>query len=388
MWLTRSRKHCSLVCLCAAYVCATAQQPASTGSVSGMIRLADSGKAAAGVIVSLLPPVTPRQPSVDPNTGEFVVRDEPSRGDFGATVDTLGAFEIENVKPGDYFVLTYAPGYIAQDDYVFPGALAPERSGSSGPLPAYVRKIHVAAGGVAPVELRLERGGSIEGTIRFSDGQLAHTGAQAASGVAVSVQVKTKEGAFIRSGGAVQTDTSGRYRFDGLAPASYVVFVALPGKMVPTKRGSEGSGGEIVYASNTIRASRARVIEVRGMENHEQVDIDIPTEGLHKVMGKIVANTGAVVDSAVVRLYPSGESGLSRTTPLQADGSFSFDDVADEEYTISVEFHGEAEMLGLTEDKTGVRMRMKKAPYANVSLAIRVDGKDPPAVILRTAPTP
>lgn len=166
MRLTRPRKHCLLVCLCAAYVCAKAQQQGNTGSVSGMVRLADSGKVPAGVIVSLLPTATRGQPSIDPNTGEFVVRDEPNRGSFHATVDPIGAFEIKNVKPGDYFVLTYAPGYVSQEDYIFPGALAPEQSGSTGPLPVFVQKIHVAAGSVVPVELRLERGGSIEGTIQ------------------------------------------------------------------------------------------------------------------------------------------------------------------------------------------------------------------------------
>jgi hypothetical protein len=88
-----------------------------------------------------------------------------------------------------------------------------------------------------------------------------------------------------------------------------------------------------------------------------------------------------------VREFP-GEPSRSRAISLQPDGSFSFDDVRDEEYTIGVEFHGEAEVLGLAKDGTGVRMRMKKAPYANVSLTIRVDGHDPPAVILRTNPTP
>jgi len=312
------------------------------------------------------------------------MRDEPHRGDFYTTVDSLGAFEIKNVKPGDYVVFTYAPGYLSQDDYVFPGALAPEQSGGSGPLPAFVQKIHVTAGAVVPVDLRLERGGSIEGSVRFSDGRHAHTGAQIAGEVAVSVEVKTKEGKVIRSGGAAHTDISGHYRFDGLAPASYVVFVALSGKMSPTNRGLQRGGGEIVYVGNTVRASRARVIEVRGTENHDQVDIDIPVVGLHKVTGKVVVSTGTIVDSAIVRLYPSGESDLSRATPLQADGSFSFDDVPDEQYTIDVEFHDDVEILGLTEDKTGVRMRMKKTPYENVSLAIRVDGHDPPAVILQT----
>jgi hypothetical protein len=288
-----------------------------------------------------------------------------------------GAFAIKNVKPGDYFATVYAPGYI------YPAAQ------DGGALPGSVQKVHVTSGVTESVDLRLERGSSIEGTVRFSDGRPAHTGAQVANEVAVSVEMKTKEGKFVRSGGAAHTDSSGHYRIEGLAPASYVVFVALPGKMVPTSRGLQGSGGEIVYASDTVRASQARVVDVRGVENHDQVDIDIHIAGLHKVTGKVVTNTGAVINnSAIVRLYPSGEPGLSRSTPLQTDGSFSFDDVSDEEYTIAVEFERETEFLGLTADKQGVRMKMKKAPYANVSQNIRVAGQDPPAVVLRAESTP
>jgi len=385
MWILESHKYCVLAFFFTAYAYSSAQQPSSTGSVAGVVHLADTGKAAVGVVVSLLPPMTSIQPAINPNTGEYVARN--THRDF-ATVDPLGAFEIKNVEPGDYFVRTYAPGYLSQDDYVFPGALAAEQSGSSEPLPSFVKKIHVTAGGVAPVDLRLERGGSIEGVVTLGDGQPARTQAQAAKTVTLSLEVKTKEGKFIRSGGAAHTDISGHYHFDGLAPASYVVFAVLPAKKMQTNGGPQGSTGEIVYAGNTVRASQARVIDVRGTEKHDQVGIDIPPAELHKVTGRVVASTGAIADSAIVRLYPSGEPSLSRAIPLQPDGSFSFDDVRDEEYTIGVEFQGEAEVLGLTEDRTGVRMRMKKAPYANVSLPIRVDGQDPPAVILRTNPTP
>jgi hypothetical protein len=229
---------------------------------------------------------------------------------------------------------------------------------------------------VVPVDLRLERGGAIEGEVRFEDDSPAHTGAQVAHEVAVSVEVKTKDGKFLRCCDTAHTDSTGRYRIDGLPPGSYVVFAALPGGgMVQTKTGLQGSGGTIYYASNTIRASRALVTEVRGTESHGQADITIPRVGLHRLSGRVVTSTGASVDAGIVRLAPVGESTLLRATPLQADGRFSFDDVVDEEYTLAVEFYGETEMLGLTEDKTGIRMRREKAPYENVSQNVRVSGQ-------------
>ncbi len=108
--------------------------------------------------------------------------------------------------------------------------------------------------------------------------------------------------------------------------------------------------------------------------------------GLHTVTGKVSASTGAVVDAGLMRLYPTGEPSLSRTTPLGPDDSFAFDDVADEECTIAAEFSREIEILGLTEDKAGLRERIKKAPYANVSHDIRVASENPPAVVLQVDP--
>jgi hypothetical protein len=368
-------------------VAAGAQQPANTGSVTGVVHLADTGKAAVGITVFLQPPPMQQGPVIDPKTGEFTVRDEPHRGDFYAKADANGAFEIKNVKPGDYFVMTSAPGYISQDDYILPGVLASGEGGNA--LPNFVRKVNVTAGASIPVDLRLQRGGSMEGTVELSDVRPGHSSVQIAKGVAVSVELKTRKGKFIRSGVAAHTDSAGHYRIEGLAPASYVVFVALSGKMVQTSRGLQGGGGPVIYARNTVRASQARVVEVRATENHDHIDIDMPIAGLHKVTGKVVTNAGAIMNSsAIVRLYPTGEPGLSQSVPLQADGAFSFDDISDEEYTVAVEFQGETEMLGLTTDGQGLRMKMKKPPYANVSQSIRVAGQDPANVALTTEPTP
>lgn len=194
--------HALLLVLC---LSARAQQPPDTGSVAGFVHLMDAGKAAAGVIVSLLPPESSGPSLIDPKTGEFVLRDEPRHDNLHTTVDTRGAFAIHNVVPGEYSLRAYAPGYLPQND----------------------DKVQVTAGAVVPVDLRLERGGAIEGEVRFDDGTPAHTGAQVAREVAVSVEIKTEEGKFLRSGGAAHTDSTGHYRIDGLPPGSYVVFAAL-----------------------------------------------------------------------------------------------------------------------------------------------------------------
>ncbi len=147
-----------------------------------------------------------------------------------------------------------------------------------------------------------------------------------------------------------------------------------------------GSGGEIIFCCNTVRASKARIIEVRGTEPQDQVDIEIPSFGLHTVTGRVMAMTGAVIDEGTVRLYPSGEPGLSRATPIRTNGTFSFGDVPDEDYTVSVEFTGQVEFVGVTPDKAGMIMRMSQPPYQSVRQDVRVAGEDPQPIVLRAQP--
>jgi hypothetical protein len=324
---------------------------------------------------------------VDPKTGEFVVKDQPHRGDFHATVDSNGSFQIDGVKPGGYYVLTFLPGYLSRDDYIYHGALSPER-GTGATQPPFFRQVEIVPGKVAQTALRLERGGQIEGTVRFSDGKPAHTGKGIAREIALSLEIQSRNGQFIRTGGAAHTDSNGHFRFEGLAPASYIVFVAQPGGMVTTRRGIMASGGEIIFCCNTVRASKARIIDVHGTEIRDHVNIDLPSSGLHTVTGKVVATRGASIDEGIVRLYPSGEPDLSRMTYIRTDGTFTFSDVPDDDYTVSLEFEGHADFVRLTPDETGIVMRMRQPPYKSVHQNVRVAGQDPPPIVLNAEPSP
>lgn len=54
----------------------------------------------------------------------------------------------------------------------------------------------------------------------------------------------------------------------------------------------------------------------------------------------MLTTNGEVVSRGMVRLYPSGEPALSRTTPLSEEGGFEFANVADEEYTVLASVDG------------------------------------------------
>jgi len=353
--------------------------------VHGSIYLADTKLPAKGTIISLLSVTGQSGPKIDQETGEYVIRDQPQAGAFHATADASGSFEITGVPTGDYYVLTRCPGYLSQREYIYPGALSPELNPGQH-LPAFVHKVHIASGTTERVDLLLDRGGAIEGTVSFPDGQ---TRQESLAGIAVEVEIKTRDGRLLRAlRGVADTDATGHFRIDEVPPASYVVYAALPTGVVKTAKGLISSGGEIIFCCNSVRGSEARVIEVAGTEVHDRVDIEVATAGLHEVAGRVLTSSGQTVNDGIVRLYPTGERGLSRATALRADGTFSFDLVPDEDYTVSFESQVQADLVGPTADKTGLIMRLRKPPYLPVQQDVHVAGQNPSAITLMVEPAP
>jgi hypothetical protein len=345
-------------------------QQTTTGSVAGKVFLQDTHGPALGAFVSLFSAISP--PEV-PEEGEYVMKDSTTPKDLNARVANDGSFEIDSVPPGQYGVLLYKPGYISQDPRLHV-ALPTLRSPQS---------IVVLAGQRRSIELEMERGGSIEGNVTLADGRAAHTGMQVAAEFAVNVEIETEPGKFNRFGGAAHTDSTGHYSIDSLPTGRYLVFTALPGGMVPTARGSVGTSGRVIFAPSSMRPSKAEVVEVQQPRVHSGVDIQVPTQGLHSIAGTLVDGSGNPITNGLIRLFPKGEPDLSLSAPPGIHGEFSFTDLPNDEYTLRAESYGESSVLGMTEDKTGIRMMRHKAPFAPVSIEVTISGHDSTAVVLR-----
>ncbi len=349
-------------------------QQTTSGSVNGKVRLEDTAGPAVGAFVSLFS-ATP-EPTV-PEVGEYVMRDSTAPQGLHARVASDGSFEIGSVPPGNYTVMLYDPGYIAQDPRIHVAL----------PSPRSPQKITILSGQRKSLELEMERGGSIEGRVTFVDGRPAHTGLQVGAEIAVNVEVETEPGKFSQFGGAAHTDSNGHYSIDSLPTGRYIVFTAFPGNMVSTTRGRIGTSGRVIFAPSSVRASKARVVELQQPRSYAGVDIQVPMQGLHSVTGTIVDGYGNAISNGLIRLYPKGEPDLSMSAPPGTHGEFSFTDLPDDEYTVRVESYGESSFLGMTEDKTGVRMLRHKAPFAPVSTEVTVSGSDPAALVLKVVPT-
>jgi hypothetical protein len=346
------------------------------GSVRGRAILSDSGKPAEGALVSLLA-VAP--PQTFPEYGEYVVHDSVQRDDLHATVAQDGTFAIDKVPPGEYSVLIYKPGYVKQDPRQTPGTYSPDS----------IKKLQVTPGGAASVSIAMQRGGSIEGQVRLEDGGALPTGGGTpAESVAVSVEMETAPGRFVRFGGAAHVDAEGHYSIGGLPPARYIVFTGFRPTMIETTRGHLVGGERLLFAPGTVRASRATVVELAADETRSGVDFDIPTRDLRRVHGRVIDSTGTPVTQGHMRLYPTGEPTLPLGAALDRNGEFVFADLPDDSYTVSFEAEGKVEFRGQTADGKGLRMFRDRPPFLPAKIDVQVSGQDPPAVLLRVQPIP
>ncbi len=161
------------------------------------------------------------------------------------------------------------------------------------------------------------------------------------------------------------------------------------GAMVPVQGGEEGTQGLVMYAGGTQRLGRAETVEIKGREVVRK-DVVLPVAGLHTVSGRVIGPDGRPIERGLVRLAPTGETDRfngplinSIATPIEVDGRFHLQSVLPDTYTLSLEEGPSYQMIGLTADGKGLRMRVVPCPYAPTSETVTVGGSDPAEVVLR-----
>jgi hypothetical protein len=349
---------------------ATAQQSATGGSVAGTVLCEDTQGPARHANVFLQAPISNKP-------GAFMPQGEA----FGATTDLDGSFTISNVTPGEYYVITWYPGYISAKEYIFPGALSIEVSGGREPLPSFVPRVTIASGKTERVEIHVKRGGSISGSVSYSDGAPIPN-------VALTPKSKLSDGKFADSGtGAFHTDSAGHYRIDGLADGSYVVLAGIEGAMVPVFGGDlAGGGGLMIFAGGGMRPSKARVIDVSAPKDYAGVNITIPLTGVHEISGAVAASDGHRLNHGVVRLYPTGEPRFSLAAPLKGDGTFSFHRIPADSYTILVEDASDWKLTPKGDGGQRYEERTLVQRYGPASVDVNVADTDLTNVFLTASP--
>ena len=248
-----------------------------------------------------------------------------------------GYFMFTNVRAGRYSIVAKRAGYVPSTQ-------------ESRTTAAVSREVVVEDGGhIDRLEMRLQKGAVISGTVRGLDGQPA-------SGVRVNIEGRTE---------SARTDSDGAFRIWGLPPGGYKVSASPRLGLIPAERlvvtpddevdrvlgelarmsrtgtlsdatwpavtttqaaSREVAGGFAkVFYPGTIDASAAVTVDVAAGQEVGGVDFSLALAGVSEISGVVYDETGPVTGvlvSAEPRDRAFGGSRASASTDL--DGKFRF----------------------------------------------------------------
>jgi hypothetical protein len=275
---------------------------------------------------------------------------------MGATVtNERGEFRFENLAAGEYYVIATpqdAPMISAQafalplpsgdpqaDDAAFAAArMRNEVAGGNS-----VAEVSLDGQQDAQVLMRVARaggGGQVSGRVLYEDGKPAAN--------AQLTFLSRTEPAGRRIGPTrltVITDEHGTYRAAGLPPGDYILSARLQERRYIDKQGRVYGGLLILtYYPSATSARSATPIHVSADRELSDIDITLVKRSTYTVSGTALSNRSERALAGLrVRLRQSEDADLpfstgtdDRITETDREGRFSFDQVMDGDYTISV----------------------------------------------------
>lgn len=254
-----------------------------------------------------------------------------------------GSFTIPNVQPGAYYVVASSPGYVSPLYAVLTSSDSQRDSEARKAAATLAQRITVQANLPASVNVTLERGAAVSGTVLYDDGSPA-------AGLWVQLLVR-KDGKWnpiprIGSEASISstaTDDRGNFRIAGLPAQEYAVEVMLnlsKGTYVTDPHGntSMSSTSEYsltVYSGNHFRKKDAEGFAVSQGDEHGGEDIEIPVSRLHTLRGSVIAaHDGHPINGGrVALLYPDDKSEVN-STGVSSDAEFNFRFVPEGDYIL------------------------------------------------------
>jgi hypothetical protein len=353
-----------------------------TATVTGHVYCADTN-APARMASVLLKPVkeTAPPPGTDPH--DIGV---PASGVVETALD--GSFAIPNVAPGSYYVIVTASGYLSPH----PHDDNSDKSDDAKTKPlATIPRVDLTADQTANIDIRLERGAAVSGTIRFDDGSPA-------TNLSVQLLRKSKDkwealptgdyGAFAMPS-SLMTDDLGHYRIGGLHDGEYLLMATLihVDLMPPDLRGPGLSGALRsvlpVYSGDTMRKSDAVPFKLGRGEDRAGVDIAIPLSKLHSISGVVTAaSNGHPINSGEIIIEDPVDKENVASGQLDSDGVFHFDGVPEGFYTLRVRSASDRQNQQISV-AGGVNRSSEKIlhKYGDLEHTIKIEGDIPNLVL-------
>lgn len=331
-----------LFALCALAQVSIAQQKAAPrlagATVSGHVFCSDTNAPARKASVILQP--ADQVDAIRPGEDQHIN----SHGEMTQTM-LDGSFTIPHVEPGAYYVIATQQGYISPltSIYVHPAERAPA-DGPTAKKPAMTApRITVQSNLPVSVNVTIERGAAVSGTILYDDGSPA-------VGIRISALVRAKNdwtelpsspvAGQSYSGG---TDDQGHYRIPGLPAGEYLLEakLSLSGMFYKIVEGGTSVGTWPIYSlsfygSGSSRRKDAKPFEVSAGEELAGQDIEIPLTKLHTVRGSVVAaHDGHILNGGKLSLlYPDDRSEAGQTSVSKDDNTFTFAFVPEGDYIL------------------------------------------------------
>jgi hypothetical protein len=257
----------------------------------------------------------------------------------GATTDMDGAFSIPDVAAGRYLVLVELAGYVSGVSGLDTEAREHLKDAARTP-PLGSTLIEVANGLPVTVDVTIERGASVSGTIRYDDGSPA-------IGILVGLERKNSKGAWepaLQStlqtfsffskahDGSEATDSTGGFHIDGMPSGEYILHAHLSPQTITLPVSGSGAFGVYdhpgvqldFYSGDVFWRKEAKPIKL-GLGEDVDASMDIPLSKLTTLSGTVVAVAdGHSVNMGTVTLAPEDDPDETRTTAIDEDGRFRF----------------------------------------------------------------
>ncbi|MGA2276907.1 MAG: carboxypeptidase regulatory-like domain-containing protein [Terracidiphilus sp.] len=376
--------------------------PATYTIVSGRVFCGDTGHPARFAAVLLIPEKP--QPSEasdwakvkdEKDLGKLMnkSRSEVLKGTGLSAVSAIdGSFEMPKVPAGTYYIAAELKGYLSPLSALSTGERMMGGAGAVKKIEAQAEKIVVQDAPVR-VDVRLERGGSLNGVIRYDDNSPA-------SGVKAVRMVMQEDGKWVVDAfnplmPATTSDDRGHYRISGLAKGKYAVKAELPTNQMISGLGSGSSSlhsnfGDalVIYSGGVFREKDIKPIEVGAGEDVNGVDLVFPVDDLHLVSGTVTAKTdNHPLNSGWVNLKDPDTKATLRGTKIEEDGSFKFNYVPEGQYELVTSRAGDMDQNAPAGAMVQMVNPMFLKSYQDATMPIEVKG-DQTGLVVQVADQP
>jgi hypothetical protein len=349
--------------------------PASYGSVVGHVSLPESNLPARFANVALQPvSMLPMQASGKGDEAKMPVTVVQTGLD--------GGYRLEHVSPGSYYVVVKLPGYLSPIAQFTMDQLKSPTPEMQQKILATVPTVDVRPNGVATADIRLTRGASVSGVVRFDDGAPDPA-------AKLTLMKRDNKGRWqdVQSARSLHVDSDGRYLADGLDAGEYTLHLTLELQEQKvsavlgwvTNSSSTTKYSLDFYSGDTVVREEAKVLVLNDGQALSGADLTIPASKLHGLSGAVIdARTGQALNAGRVYLMNAKGAGVVGASIDAEARTFTFAYAPEGEYTLKITDAREVEMESASADPgAGSRARPQEKilrRYASAELPVVLQG--------------